>query len=64
MQYCQEGKKSKRFSLGSDFTVQIFRREFSGVDLGRVLRQGVISVPWNPTLDMFWSVKYTFTCYQ
>ena len=64
MQYYQEGKKSKRFSLGSDFTEQIFTREFSGVDSARVLRQGVISVPWNPTLDMLWSVKYTFTCYR
>ena len=29
MQYCQGGKKSKRFSPGSDFTEQIFTGELS-----------------------------------
>ena len=32
MQYCWGGKKSKRFSPGSDFTEQIFTGELSGVD--------------------------------
>ena len=41
MQYCRGGKKSKRFSPGSDFTEQIFTGELSEVDLAGVLRQDV-----------------------
>ena len=41
MEYCWGGKKSKRFSPGSDFTEQIFTGEISGVDSAGVLRQGV-----------------------
>ena len=44
MQLCQEGKKSKRFSPGSDFTEQIFTRELSRVDSAGVLRQSVCIV--------------------
>ena len=42
MQYCRGGKKSKRFSPGSDFTEQIFTGEISGLDSAGVLRQGMI----------------------
>ena len=41
MQYCRGGKKSKRFSLGNDFTEQIFTGDISGLDSAGVLRQGV-----------------------
>ena len=41
MQYCWGGKRSKRFSPGSDFTQQIFTGELSGADSAGVLRQGV-----------------------
>ena len=41
MQYCLGGKKSRRVSLASDFTEQIFTGELSGVDSAAVLRQGV-----------------------
>ena len=42
MQFCRVGKKSKRFSPGSDLTVQIFARELSEMDSGGILRQGII----------------------
>ena len=41
MQYCLGGKKSRRVSLGSDFTEQIFTGELSGVHLTGVLSKGV-----------------------
>ena len=41
MQYCLGGKKSRRVSLGSDFTEQIFTGELSGVDSTGVLSKGV-----------------------
>ena len=44
MQYRRGGKKSKRFSPGSDFTEQIFTGEPSGVESAGVLRQGVLIV--------------------
>ena len=39
------GKKFKRFSLGSDFTEQIFTEKLSGVDSAGVLRQDVSLSP-------------------
>ena len=44
MQYCRGGTKSKRVSLGSDFTEQIFTGELSGLDSAGVLRQGVFMI--------------------
>ena len=41
MQYCWGGKKSKRFSPGSDFVELIFIGELSGMDSAGVLRHGV-----------------------
>ena len=44
---CRESKKSKRFSLGCDFTEQIFTGEIPRVDSTGVLREGVIiTVLW------------------
>ena len=42
MQFCRVGKKSKRFSPGSDLTDQIFARELSEMDSCEILRQGII----------------------
>ena len=42
MKSCPGGKKSKGFSLGSDFMDQIFTEELFGVDSAGVLRQGVL----------------------
>ena len=41
-EYCQGGKKSKRFFPGSDFVEQIFTGELSEMDSAGVLRQGVM----------------------
>ena len=50
MQYCQGGKKSKRFSPGSDFTEQIFTGELSRGDSAVLLRQGVLV--WSMTIQL------------
>ena len=51
MQYCRGGKKSKRFSPGSDFAEQIFTGELFGVDSDKVLRQDV-TILRNSMLDV------------
>ena len=50
MQYCQGGKKSKRFSPGSDFTEQIFTGELSRGDSAVLLRQVVLV--WSMTIQL------------
>ena len=48
MQYCRGGKKSKRFSPGSDFTDSIFTGELFGVDSALLLKHGAFTVTLSP----------------
>ena len=51
MQYCRGGKKSKRFSPGSDFTDSIFTGELSGVDSALLLKHGAFTVTPSPEVQ-------------
>ena len=55
MQYRQLGKKSKRFSPGSDFMDSIFPGDLSEVDSAGMLRQGVII----DTILVSWKKNYS-----
>ena len=56
MQYCRGGKKSKRFSPGSDFTEQIFAGELSWVDSAGVMRQDVFTEHLWTTASMYFVI--------